>query len=64
MADLVLAAENVSVRFGPKEIRNIYDYTYVLGEHKPGDKVTVEVRRGGQVVTLELTLGSRPSATR
>jgi hypothetical protein len=55
---------DVLVRFGSKEIRNIYDYTYALGEHKPGDRVVVEVRRAGQAVTLELTLGSRPSATR
>ncbi len=55
---------DVLLRFGQKEIRNIYDYTYALGEHKPGDKVVVEVRRDGQTMTLELTLGSRPSATR
>ncbi|HSD27223.1 MAG TPA: M20/M25/M40 family metallo-hydrolase, partial [Vicinamibacteria bacterium] len=55
---------DVLVRFGAKEIRNIYDYTYALGERKPGDKVTVVVRRAGQDVTLELTLGSRPSAAR
>ena len=55
---------DVLVRFGAKEIRNIYDYTYALGEKKPGEKVVVEVKRAGQVRTLELTLGSRPSATR
>jgi hypothetical protein len=55
---------DVLVRFGPKEIRNIYDYTYALGEKKPGEKVSVVVKRAGQEVTLELVLGSRPSATR
>jgi hypothetical protein len=55
---------DVLVRFGPKEIRSIYDYTYALGEYKPGDQVKVVVKRGGEDVTLELTLGSRPSATR
>jgi len=55
---------DVLVRFGPKEIRSIYDYTYALGEYKPGDQVTVVVKRGGQDVTLDLTLGSRPSSTR
>jgi len=59
-----ITAGDVLLRFGAKEIRNIYDYTYALGERKPGDKVTVVVKRGGQDVTLELTLGSRPSATR
>jgi len=59
-----ITAGDVLLRFGAKEIRNIYDYTYALGERKPGEKVTVVVKRGGQDVTLELTLGSRPSATR
>lgn len=59
-----LQAGDVLVRFGPREIRNVYDYTYALGEYKPGDRVEATVRRGGQDVTLILTLSSRPSATR
>jgi aminopeptidase YwaD len=58
-----IQAGDVLVRFGPKEIRNIYDYTYALGEHKAGEAIVIEVRRGGQAVKLELILGSRPSAT-
>jgi len=56
------------VKFGEKEIRNIYDYTYALGDHRPGDKVTVVVERkenGVPVkVTLEATLGSRASSAK
>ena len=48
------------VRLGPKEVRNIYDYTYALGEMKPGDVVAVVVNRAGQEVILSLTLGTRP----
>ncbi len=59
-----LQGGDVLVRFGGKEIRNIYDYTYALGEHKPGDVVAVVVRRGGQDVTIDITLGARPSETR
>ncbi|HEX6737676.1 MAG TPA: M20/M25/M40 family metallo-hydrolase [Vicinamibacteria bacterium] len=55
---------DVLVRFGPKEIRNIYDYTYALGEHQPGDRVSVVVKRDGKDVTLELTLSARPGSTR
>jgi hypothetical protein len=57
-------AGDVLVRFGPKEIRNIYDYTYALAEHKPGETVTIVVKRGGQDVSLDVTLLSRPSAGR
>jgi aminopeptidase YwaD len=59
-----LQAGDVLVRFGPKEIRNIYDYTYALGEHQPGDRVPVVVKRGGQDVTVELTLATRPNTAR
>jgi len=59
-----IRAGDVLVRFGPKEIRSIYDYTYALGAHKPGDAVTVVVKRDGVEVSLDLVLGSRPSAAR
>ena len=55
---------DILVKFGPKTIRNIYDYTYALAEFRPGDKVAIVVTRGGQEVALEVTLGSRPSAGR
>ena len=60
-----LQAGDVLVRFGAKEIRNIYDYTYALAERKPGDKVTHRGRSAaGADVSMEVLLGSRPSATR
>ena len=55
---------DVLLKFGAKEIRNIYDYTYALGEKKPGDVVTLIVKREGKDVPLEITLGSRPNASR
>ncbi len=59
-----LLAGDVIVRFGEKEIRNIYDYTYALGEKKPGDRVVLVVKREGKDVSLDVTLGSRPNASR
>lgn len=63
-----LAGGDVIVRFGEKEIRNIYDYTYALQGRRPGEKVPVTVRRkeasGETLRTLVVTLGSRPSATK
>ena len=59
-----LLAGDVLVRFGEKEIRNVYDYTYALGDRKPGDHVTIVVKRDGKDVPLEVVLGSRPSAGR
>jgi hypothetical protein len=57
-------AGDVLVRFGEKEIRNVYDYTYALADRKPGDRVAIVVKREGKDVPLEVVLGSRPSAGR
>ncbi|HEY4643824.1 MAG TPA: PDZ domain-containing protein, partial [Bacteroidota bacterium] len=54
-----IKAGDLMVKFGGKEIRNIYDYTYVLQDSKPGDVVEVEVLRGDQRVTVSVTLESR-----
>jgi Peptidase family M28/PDZ domain/WD40-like Beta Propeller Repeat/PA domain len=50
---------DVIVEFGGKKIENIYDYTYALQEHKPGDVVTVIVLRDTQRVALEVKLERR-----
>lgn len=63
-----IRAGDVLVRLGDKEIRNIYDYTYALQGRKPGEKVTLVVKRTEEgktaEVPVELTLGSRPDATK
>jgi hypothetical protein len=59
-----LRGGDVLVRFAEKEIRNIYDYTYALGERKPGEVVVLVVKREGKELPLEVTLGSRPGASR
>lgn len=41
------------------EIQNLYDMTYVLREHKPGDSVEVVVKRGEQTLRLRATLSQR-----
>jgi len=47
------------VKFGKVEIKNLYDYTYALGEYKPGDQVDVVVKRGEETLTFKLTIGKR-----
>jgi predicted metalloprotease with PDZ domain len=55
-----LKAGDIIIRFGDKTIKNIYDYTYALQDHRPGDLVDVVVKRGGEQVTLKVTLTARP----
>jgi hypothetical protein len=50
---------DVLVEFDGQKIDNLYDFTYALRAHKPGDKVTVTVVRGGQTITRQVTLGVR-----
>ena len=54
-----IKAGDVIVQFGDKEIENVYDYTYALQQHKPGDVVSVVVIRDGNRMPLEVTLERR-----
>jgi aminopeptidase-like protein len=50
------------VKFGDRKIENIYDYTFALQEHKPGQTVTVTVLRDKKTLEFPVTLEKRPSA--
>jgi hypothetical protein len=54
-----LKADDIVIKFGGKEIKNIYDYTGELSKRKPGDTVEFIVKRAGKDITVTLTLGSR-----
>jgi aminopeptidase YwaD len=51
-----LQSGDIIIKFGKFEIKNVYDYTYALGEFSPGQKVPVVVKRGQQTLTLTVTL--------
>ena len=40
-------------------IRNLYDMTFVLREHRPGEVIEIEVVRGSDLVTTSAKLGER-----
>ncbi len=50
------------VELGGAQIRNIYDYVYVLRNAKPGDKAKLIVVRGEQKVELEVVYDEAPPA--
>ncbi|MFK5924271.1 MAG: M28 family peptidase [Verrucomicrobiota bacterium] len=50
---------DVIVKLGDKEIKNIYDYTYVIGDVKIGEEVNIEILRDGKRLKLKITPGSR-----
>ena len=55
-----IQGNDVIIEFAGVKIKNVYDYTYVLQEHKPGDVVEIIVLRNGQRMILKATLGQRP----
>lgn len=54
-----LLAEDIIVKFGDLQIKNIYDYTNALSSHKPGDKIIALVKRGKNTIEVPIELGSR-----
>jgi hypothetical protein len=42
------------VKIGTREIKNVYDYTYALGEMKGGEEYVIEVVRGTERLTLKI----------
>lgn len=51
-----LQAGDVIIKFGEIDIKNIYDYTYALGEHAPGQEVDIIVLRDGNKLTFTIKL--------
>ncbi|MEO7971210.1 MAG: M20/M25/M40 family metallo-hydrolase [bacterium] len=47
------------VKLAGREVRNVYDYTYALGEMKAGQEYEVELLRAGQLINLRITPGAR-----
>lgn len=54
-----LRAGDVIVRLAGRDVRNVYDYTYALGEMKVGVEYEVEVVRAGERLKLKLTPAAR-----
>ncbi|MBI3404614.1 MAG: M20/M25/M40 family metallo-hydrolase [Acidobacteria bacterium] len=52
-------AGDILVEFGGKPIKNLYDFTFALREHKPGDEVSVTVLRGKERITAPVKLTPR-----
>ena len=50
---------DILISFDGKEISNLYDFTYALQAHKPGDEVLVQVLRGSQTIEAKVLLTER-----
>ena len=54
-----LAAGDRIVKLAGRDVRNVYDYTYALGEMKAGQEYEVEAVRGTERLKLKLTPAAR-----
>lgn len=54
-----LKAGDKIVKLAGREIKNVYDYTYALGEMKPDQEYEVEVLRGEERLKMKLTPQAR-----
>jgi Peptidase family M28/PDZ domain/PA domain len=54
-----LKAGDILIEFDGKDIANLYDFTYALRAHKPGDLVLVRVLREGKTIEAKVLLTER-----
>ncbi len=54
-----LKAEDRVVKLAGYDVRNVEDYTYALGQMKPGQEYEVEILRGTERLTLRITPAAR-----
>lgn len=54
-----LKAGDKIVKIGSRDVKNVYDYTYALGEMKAGQEYVIEVVRAGERLTLKITPEAR-----
>jgi hypothetical protein len=50
-----LKAGDIVTRLGKTPVKNVYDYTYALGELRAGEAVEIMIRRDGREMTLKIT---------
>ncbi|MDT5061350.1 MAG: hypothetical protein QOH63_1809 [Acidobacteriota bacterium] len=54
-----LKAGDRITRLAGRDVRNVYDYTYALGEMKAGEEYEVELVRGTETLKLKITPAAR-----
>jgi Zn-dependent M28 family amino/carboxypeptidase len=54
-----LRAGDVVTKLAHVPIKNVYDYTYALGELRPGEEIEIVIKRDGREMQLKLTPDKR-----
>jgi serine protease Do len=56
-----LKPDDVVIRFGKEPIEDLEDLLTLINAHKPGDEVSIHVRRGKRILELKIIIGKRPA---
>jgi membrane-associated protease RseP (regulator of RpoE activity) len=48
-------------KIGNQQVTDVNQFLQAIGSHKPGDKITVDVMRGGKEQNIAATVGERPA---
>jgi putative serine protease PepD len=59
--DAGLRGGDIVTALGTTAIKGTNDLVATIAAHRPGDRVTASVRRGGQTIKVSVTLGTQPS---
>jgi hypothetical protein len=54
-----MKAGDIVIKMGSHVIKNIYDYTYALGDFKPGDETEIVVKRGDEEITMKVQFSKK-----
>lgn len=54
-----LRAGDIVVKLGKTPIKNVYDYTYALGEMRPGEEIEAMIKRDGKEMTVKIVPDKR-----
>ena len=54
-----LRAGDIITKLGNTPVKNVYDYTYALGEIRPGEEVEAMIKRDGKEMTIRITPDKR-----
>ncbi len=51
-----LMANDEILKYDGEELKNFQRLIEITGDHKPGDKIEIEIKRGGEILKLEAQL--------
>ncbi len=55
-----LKADDVVIKLDGKEVKDVQDFVSSVRAHKPGDKITLTVKRGDKEMEIKITAGEAP----